>query len=227
MAERWGHQVWGPPGTTRRRFFRHNHWYAPVQWNAEARQAGERRRVFCASMADVFEVDPLGNLDSQRARLWLLIEQTPHLDWLLLTKRPEQIGKMLPPHWLETPRPNVWLGTSVEDQERANLRIPRLLAVPAVVHWLSCEPLLGPVDLTRVMCPGGATGPVCWVVAGGESGPQYRPMDLSWARSLRDQCIETGAAFFYKQGAHRFPGRDTTLDGREWHQFPEVAPCEV
>jgi protein gp37 len=205
-------------------------------------------------MADVFEFDPTGELDHQRERLWSLIEATPWLDWLLLTKRPEQISQMLPRIWLLSPRKNVWLGTSVENQAAADLRIPRLLAVPAVVHWLSCEPLLGPVDLTRIRTldvlrgagPDGAdvtvnaqhntlTGAwfdgwdrgvrdrrIAWVIVGGESGPNYRPMDLDWARSLRDQCQLAGAAFFYKQGASRLPGRDTELDGWTWHEWPAV-----
>lgn len=218
LAERWGHQVWGPPHDTSRRLFGDAHWAEPRRWDRAAAAAGERRRVFCASMGDVFEVHPM--LDAERRKLWILIEETPWLDWLLLTKRPEQIGRMLPPAWLTSPRPNVWLGTSVEDQAAADLRIPRLLSVPAAVHWLSCEPLLGPVDLTPWLWESPV---VDWVIVGGESGPRYRPMDVAWARALRDQCQQAGTAFWFKQGANRLPGRDVLLDGRKWEGVPHAA----
>lgn len=122
---------------------------------------------------------------------------------------------MLPPAWLETPPPNVWLGTSVEDQSRAELRIPHLVDVPAHVHFLSCEPLLGPVDLTLWL------GELHWVITGGESGPHARPCDSAWVRSLRDQCQSAGMALFHKQWGGRTPrpgGRD--LDGRTCDEFP-------
>ncbi len=231
LAERWGYMVWGPPHNSPRRTFGPKHWAEPLKWNAAAARDGVRRRVFCASMADVFEVHP--QIDAERAKLWPLIEQTPHLDWLLLTKRPEQIARMVPEVWLIDPPENVWLGTSVEDQAAADLRIPRLLQVPAKVHWLSCEPLLGPVDLMPWLwrdriTPSGETQvrlspQIDWVIVGGESGANFRPMDLGWARSIRDQCVQEGAGFFYKQGASRQPGQDATLDGVEWHQLPYQA----
>ncbi|MCI0671755.1 MAG: phage Gp37/Gp68 family protein, partial [Myxococcaceae bacterium] len=132
-----------------RRTFGDKHWGEPLKWNAAAAKAGERRRVFCASMADVFDAEaPDGALE----RLWALIRATPALDWLLLTKRPGRIRHSLPADWGDG-YPNVWLGTTVEDQERAEQRIPVLLDVPARVHFLSCEPLLGPVDVSRFMWP--------------------------------------------------------------------------
>jgi hypothetical protein len=137
--------------------------------------------VFCNSLSDIFEAHP--DLDPIRRDLWALIEQTPHLDWLLLTKRPEQIGRLLPLQWLEQPRENVWLGTSAETQRWADIRIPRLLSVPAVVHFVSAEPLLGPLDLEQHL----GTREVNWVITGGESGAGFRPMDLEWVRSIRHQ----------------------------------------
>lgn len=134
------------------------------------------------------------------------------------------------PFALTWPLPNVWLGVSVEDQQRADERIPLLLQTPAAVRFLSCEPLLGPVDLLRWLDPhrNRHTGyPPCtciklgWVIAGGESGPNFRPMDLDWARSLRDQCKAAGVAFHFKQvggRTHAAGGRE--LDGREWSEFP-------
>lgn len=213
---------WGPGSL--RTIASEKQWAQPLAWNSAAEKAGERRRVFCASMADVGE--DRRDLDAPRARLRALIEATPHLDWLLLTKRPETIVDLMgwPGAW---PR-NVWAGTTVEDQRRADERIPHLLRVPAAVRFLSCEPLLGPVDLTRWMerewCRGGWPGavhrytgsgrtvncPICggrgftsrtldWVIVGGESGHDARPFDLAWARSLVGQCRAAGVPAFVKQ----------------------------
>lgn len=222
------------------------YWREPLKWNRKAEAAGERHRVFCASMADLFEIPPERNtkahdvMGAARARLWPLIEATPWLDWLLLTKRPENIAKIAPwralkaegvyddrPAW---PR-NVWIGTTVEDQRRAEERIPWLLEVPAAIRFLSLEPLLEVVDLENVTpyyLRRGATGSpyepivkvdalrghvkgpddvldfkVDWVIVGGESGPGARSFDLAWARSIRDQCKAAGVPFFYKQAGSR------------------------
>ena len=160
FAKRTGNDVWGAAAP--RRFFGDKHWAEPLKWNAEAREAGVRRRVFCASMADWLE--DRDDLIPHLARLLDLIRQTPHLDWLLLTKRPEnwkeRIGKAAR-HTREnggdmrlfcewghgTPPPNVWIGTTVEDQRRADERIPALLAIPAIVRFLSGEPLLEAVNI--------------------------------------------------------------------------------
>lgn len=171
-------------------------WRAVHRWHKDALGLAQRPRVFCASLADVF--------DNQvprawREHLWGLIFNTPQLDWLLLTKRPQNIEAMLPKicAW---PLENVWLGTTVENQEEADRRIPHLLAVPAVVHFASCEPLLGPVDLRQYLGPYLSGKPALnWVIAGGESGPKARPMHPDWARSLRDQCFNAGVPFFFKQ----------------------------
>jgi protein gp37 len=143
-AKRTGFDLWGAKGE--RRTFPEKHWREPLAWNAAAQRAGERRRVFCASMADVFEDHPA--LPPERAKLWPLIEATPWLDWLLLTKRIENVSGMVP--WGESWPENVWIGTSVENQEWADERIPILLKVPAIVRFLSVEPMLGPVTLWQV-----------------------------------------------------------------------------
>lgn len=138
-------RVWGP-GAERRRTAVAN-WNKPKQWNRAAIKEGRRHRVFCASMADVFDAEwPAGVRDD----LWQLIRETPMLDWQLLTKRTRAkwILKCLPADW-DNGYPNVWLGSSVENQETAERRIPELLAVPAALHWLSIEPLIGGINLLR------------------------------------------------------------------------------
>lgn len=203
---------WGP-GSTRRRTSDAN-WRRPRRWNAALEGTGRRERVFCASLADVFEDRP--ELEAWRADLWELIRQTPNPDWLVLTKRPENIARMLPDDWGDG-WPNVWLGTTVENQATADERIPHLLRVSARVRFLSCEPLLGPVDLTSMVREAydmnplrgtsvdlddgtdGLCARVHWVIAGGESGPNARPSHPDWFRSLRDQCEDAGVAFHLKQ----------------------------
>jgi protein gp37 len=143
FANRWGYDAWGPGGT--RRLFEAPHWAEPVAWNREAAGLGERRRVFCSSMTDVF-LDERA-LDSERARLWDLIEATPSLDWLLLTKRPEVVMDMVPSggywrnQWGQLPA-NVQVGTSIENQEEARKRLPLLFRIPAQLRFVSFEPLL-------------------------------------------------------------------------------------
>lgn len=178
-------------------------WRQPLAWNRKAAREGRRFRVFCASLADVFENQVPA---SWRVDLWTLIHDTPHLDWLLLTKRPQNIQRMLPPFGKPAwPWPNVWLGMTVENQAEADRRIPHLLAVPAVRRFLSCEPLLGPVDLRqwwRNDVPGGSYmhgNGLHWIIAGGESGPKARASHPDWFRSLRDQCEAAGVPFFFKQ----------------------------
>lgn len=259
------------------------YWRQPLGWDAAAAKAGVRRRVFCASNADVFEtwdgpiINPHGfriaadccfeiganlyafaanaehptlpegdrwaTLDDARLRLFDTIRQTQNLDWLQLTKRPEEVmstlrrvrelaprdsgdldlfstGWMLD-DWLNgKPPANVWLMTSVEDQATANMRLPHILKIPAVVRGVSAEPLLGPVDFTMLKhgdfsdswldALRGTRGTrsswvdlkdrkLHWVICGGESGPHARPFDLAWARAIRDQCNAAGVAYFLKQ----------------------------
>ena len=203
-------------------------WKKPRKWNAAAERAGVRHKVFCASLADVFDNKVP---EFWRGMLWDLIRETPALDWLLLTKRPQNIEKMLPQHW-GIGWPNVWLGTTVENQTEAERRIPALLSIPARVRFLSCEPLLGPVDLRSIgdwntvfdpllgerrfdgvgpFFPDGAR--IHWVIAGGESGPGARPSHPDWFRALRDQCADTGTAFHFKQWGDWFPGEIEPNDG--------------
>jgi len=190
-----------------RRTFGDRYWAGPLKWNEAARKAGQRARVLCASMADVFDAEaPPGLLE----RLWRLIPQTPHLDWLLLTKRPARIARGLPADWGHG-YPNAWLGVTVENQELASQRIPVLLSVPARWRFLCAEPLLGPVDLRP--WPQG----IDWVIAGGESGPRARRVQSDWVRGLRDSCQELGIPFYFKQWGYR-PGH--TLDGRTWEELP-------
>jgi len=250
--------IWGDNGT--RVVAAEAQWKQPLKWNQLAQAAGQRHRVFCASLADVFE--DRAELHAPRLRLLRLIYDTPHLDWLLLTKRPENIVPALrsfetTPTWSDAeldmsfvewaeawingcPPANVWLGTSVENQEQADLRIPHLLAAPAAVRFLSCEPLLGPVDLTTLPLSNGERRLNClrrasvfaphinWVIVGGESGPGARPMHSDWARNLRDQCTAAGVSFFFKQWGEYKPFYPTEpkpdgigAKGRtDWYNWP-------
>lgn len=205
-AKRVGLDVWG--GRADRRFFSDAHWGQPLKWNAEAAAVGERRRVFCASMADVFEARD--DLDLWRERLWPLIEATPHLDWLLLTKRPEYVSQCVP--WGNKWPHNVWLGATVENQHWAEKRLPHLLRYPATVRFASCEPLLGSLDLQRWLRR--ASRRLDWVIAGGESGHRARPMHPAWARGLRDQCAGAGVPFHFKQWGQWRPNVGTGVKGR-------------
>ena len=237
---------WGPGAP--RRMTGASNWNKPLKWNKQAELQNSawegikkthpdltddeliaegffkprRPRVFCASLADVFDnaVNP-----SWRADLFGLILKTPHLDWLLLTKRIGNVKAMLAElaHGSDPdlslldmmPLPNVWIGATVVNQEEADRDIPKLLAVPARVRFLSMEPLLGPVDLTGEWLTAklGAypfkglasehrtrlVDLLDWVIVGGESGPGARPMHPDWARSLRDQCRAAGVPFLFKQ----------------------------
>lgn len=210
-------RLWGPAATTPRRLFDVEHWQEPLVWNRQAEKQGHRRSVFCASMADVFEEHP--QLDSERLKLWDLIARTPWLNWQLLTKRPENVLAMSP--WGETWPDNVWVGTSVGLQKRAEERVPFLLEVPAVVRFLSCEPLLGPLDLTPWLAQ------LQWVISGGESGSKARPMDLAWPCALRDQCQQAGVPYFFKQiGGRYHDSGGRLLDGRIWDELPPEVPAE-
>lgn len=266
-----------------------------MKWDREAKAAGERHRVFCASMADVFEdwdgriqdhngrhlwISDRGTrgwefddgsagfafekrpatMQHVRRRLFALIDATPNLDWLLLTKRPENIAAMMPHDWVGVvdkvgigytkyahhPPRNVWIGTTVENQQAADERIPHLLRVPARVRFLSCEPLLGPVDLSPWLlqsqcqrclkmyqdkgdyedCPSCGESiavrwprtEIGWVIAGGESGPHARPSHPDWFRSLRDQCQQAGVPYFHKQNGEWLVATDDVLvkNGKRW-----------
>lgn len=189
-AEAFDHRLggnhWGKG--VARRVFGEKHWNEPRKWDAAARKAGARARVFCASMADWAEAEAP---DKQRERLWALIRETPNLDWLLLTKRHARIRMCLPADWGDG-YSNVWLGVSVDDKAHGLPRVDVLRSIPARVRFLSVEPLLedlGAVDLSGIH----------WVIIGGESGHGARPFHVEWARSLVRQARAQGAAPFVKQ----------------------------
>lgn len=226
-AKRSGLVQWGAHP---RRRTSENYWRQPLKWNRAAERDSVRRKVFCCSLADVFDnqADPQWRID-----LFRLIGITPHLDWLLLTKRPQNIAKMLPPDYVldGQPPPNVWLGTTVENQEEADRRIPHLIEIPAYRKFLSCEPLLGPVVFKNV--PGFNRINLSlwnwWVIGGGESGPNARPSHPDWFRSLRDQCAVAGVPYFHKQNGEFIGGMGervgkkaagAMLDGVEHKEMP-------
>ncbi len=270
MDKRYGKVQWGAQGTRLRTSAAN--WKLPFEWNRLAKEQGDRARVFCASLADVFEdkLDQWQDLRAWRKDLFQLIELTPHLDWLLLTKRPGAVNRIvIDLNQVQLPA-NVWLGTSVENQEQADKRIPELLKIPASVRFLSVEPLLGPVDLgmvgpieyenhspsyrnvllTPLLGPG-VKSRIDWVIVGGESGRNARPMHISWLRSIQKQCELAGVPFLFKQwgewlhrsqwqyaGYTKFlaaePGTEflkvgkkaagRLLDGIEHNGFPQAVP---
>jgi protein gp37 len=213
LDARWYKRVhWGPAAP--RRYFGDAHWREPLKWERAAQAEGRRHRVFCASMADVFdnEVD-----HAVRDRLWSLIRQTPNLDWVLLTKRIGNASDMLPDDW-GAGYPNVWLLASV-DQAGLERDVPKLLAIPAVVHGVSIGPQLATVRL------GSYVKRLQWVINGGESGAGARPYHLEWGRSLVAECSRAGTAMFMqKLGCKPFEaGRPLPLRdyaGGDWNEWP-------
>lgn len=222
---------WGP-GAPRRRTSQ-SYWRQPLAWDRRAREAGRPLKVFCASLADVFDNEVP---DEWRADLFALIRATPNLRWMLLTKRIGNAAKMLPRDW---PYPNAGLMATVVNQAEADRDVPKLLKTPATWRGLSIEPMIGPVNLTRIMrqeragdateafCDdaltgfrahkcGGWLGPrLDWIIVGGESGPQARPMSVHWARELRDQCAGAEVPFFFKQWGEWLPWAQFMSSGIE------------
>jgi protein gp37 len=202
-AKRSGLVKFGPH--ERRRTSKAN-WEKPWKWDREAQRRGIRYRVFCGSLCDVFEKTV--PLEWQEDLFWL-IACTPSLDWLLLTKRPENVQKIIPKEqWCGYD--NIWLGVTVCNQEEAEKNIPILLKTPAARMFLSCEPLLGPINLANlaffidendniVPSDGRENDEIRWLIVGGESGPHARPLHPDWVRSLRDQCAAAMVPFFFKQ----------------------------
>jgi protein gp37 len=204
----------------------------PLKWSKIIRPDAQMK-VFTCSWSDWF----IEEADPWRDEAWEIVRQTPNITYQILTKRPENIPSRLPAGGLP---PNVWLGVSVEDQKTADERIPLLLEIHANVRFLSCEPLLGPLQLWSYLDPlyvthysknssgqtvewNGTWPAPDWVIAGAESGPGARPAELDWFRSLRDQCVVAEIPFFLKQFAVN--GKKTPLpelDGVVWNQFPEV-----
>lgn len=240
-AKRVGQDVWGPKPERRR--LSDTHWRQPLKWNRDAQDQGSRPRVFCASMADVFE--DRDDLIPLRERLFDLIEATPNLDWLILTKRPQNVLRMA--RWHQGWPDNIWLGTTVELQHRADELLPFLSEIPAKVRFISAEPLLGPLKIESWL-----NNSIDWVITGGESGPKARPASPLWFRDLHSQCMRTETAFHFKQWGDWAPGdginmltaRPThskvvsdgttmirvgkkmagrVLDGQMWDQLPKAA----
>lgn len=204
---RFGGERWGPHANRTRT----KTWGNPIKWNKRAEGAQEKPRVFVASLADVF--DNHKSIEaSWRRELWALIRQCQNLNFLLLTKRPQNIARYLPEGWKDGYE-NVWLGTTVENQTEADRRIPKLIDIPARVHFLSCEPLQGSVNLRPAHGWLGGDA-VNWVIAGGESGQQYRPANPQWFRHLRDQCAENNVPFLFKQWEGRNQ-KEIKAKGRE------------
>lgn len=259
QAARFYSGLWGKEGERRIRMEAAR--LEALRYERRAMKEGCRFRVFTNSMSDFFE--DRRDLDDARYYGLGTMFETPHLDWLVLTKRPERISDLLlrvhtmdgvDPRspfgiWLGSwlnghPPANVWLGTTVEDQDSATLRIPELLRVPASVRFLSCEPLLGMVDLEipnafrrqrlwkedqclyaevaynypNLQVPG-----IDWVICGGESGPKARPMHPDWARSLRHQCAEVGVPFLFKQWGEWILSPDAVCrPGCDLRYFPDL-----
>lgn len=238
MSKRFGDDVWGPGKP--RKMMSDKYWDQPLKWNARAEREGIRRKVFAGSMCDFAEDDLTFMLDGPRFRLGTLINETPWLDWLLLTKRAENLvhvchamgftNQVLPCYGnIELPN-NVWLGVSAEDQPNFDKRVRDLLPIPAPVSFVSLEPLLGPIDLgllgtvSKDISPNYSMGydKINWVIVGGESGPNARPMNLDWARDIRDQCQAAGVPFYFKQ-VGGYPNKRENLEDipedlriREW-----------
>ena len=186
----------------------------------------EPRRVFVNSMSDLFHKEVPENF--ARRCFQVMLDVNRHV-YQLLTKRPARAAAFVRRHRDMFPRGlpgHVWIGTSVEDQT-VDYRVRHLLAVPAVVRFLGCEPLIGPLDLSGFMNGRAGYHGLHWVIVGGESGVGARPMDAGWARSLRDQCRRGRVPFFFKQWGGRTPkagGRE--LDGAVWDEYPE-AECAL
>jgi len=246
--KRFGEGHWGPNSS--RKIMSESYWKKPIQWNKAAKRAGIKAKVFCASMADIFEGHP--DTIPHLSRLFSIIEKTPNLVWQLLTKRPQNIMKLVPEHWKVKFPSNVWIGASIENQYTADTRIWELIQVPASILFLSCEPLLGAINLEKIKSPedpenqvgkytfsalssGGdhyddengdvVDGPyhraIDWVIVGGESGNKARPMHPDWVRAIKDQCVGEEIPFFFKQWGQWHPFYDRDKDDPDWRNIPK------
>lgn len=188
-------------------------WGDPVKWNKTATITGYRPRVFCASLADVFDnAIP----DEWRVDLWQLLRETPNLRWMLLTKRIGNVLKMAPADW---PFPHVGIMATMVNQEEYDRDRLKLSAVPAPWRGISAEPLLGRIILDHK----DAKANLDWIITGGESGPGHRPLDMDAVRYLRDQSRELGIAFHHKQnGGVRGKDGGCLVDGVEHKHFPKA-----
>jgi len=219
LNKRWGNEVPYLPANV-----------DDIEWRLDERELGalvRRRkpaRIFLGSMTDVFHPTIPGELLRE---VFLQIAIAHHHTFQVLTKRPREAKEFLDTlggvfasdMW---PLPNLWLGVSVENQWWAEERIPVLLTLPAAVRFVSCEPLLGPLDLNRWLMPRRYRA-IDWGIIGGESGPACRVMDIDWARDLLGSFGAASVPVFFKQSSDRFPGRGRELDGETFEQFPEGA----
>jgi protein gp37 len=190
-------------------------WGDPLKWNRKAAETGYRPRVFCASLADVFDNEAP---QEWRNDLWQLFRETPNLRWIVLTKRIGNVMKMVPPDW---PWPHVGIMATMVNQEEYDRDREKLRKVPAPWRGISAEPLLGRIILDHASHK--AYRWLDWVITGGESGPGFRPLDMDAVRHLRDQCAELGITFHHKQNGG-FRGKDAgcLVDGIEHKAFPEA-----
>lgn len=215
FADRYGYAKWGPNGA--RQKTADSTWKKPYALDRKAKKERTRFKVFCASLADVFD-DHSSINQEWRDELFKMIKETPNLDWLLLTKRPENFKKFLPADW-GTGYENVWLGISVENVHYANERIIDLLETPAICRFISAEPLLGPFDLPDKG--------IDWIIIGGESGhiTKIRKLDLAIVRQMIESAKKNGIKVFFKQlGGIASKALKITFDksGSDFDKYPPV-----
>jgi protein gp37 len=182
-------------------------WGQPAKWQREAAAAKRIERVFTCSWSDWFHP----TADAWRAEAWAVVRACPNLHFQILTKRDDRIADHLPADWGRG-YPNVWLGVSIEN-DRHTYRADRLREIPAAVRFISAEPVLGPMpslDLRKID----------WLIVGGESGPDFRPMDHAWVRELRQKATRQGTAFFFKQSAAPRTEMGIELDGAIVREYP-------
>lgn len=208
---------WGP-GVPRKRTSE-AYWKQPLRWNRKAAESGKPLRVFCASLADVFdnEVD-----QTWRDDLWALVRATPNLRWILLTKRIGNARKMLPADWDHNvfggAYRHVGLMSTLENQEVWDRDFPKLMRLPAAWHGVSAEPLLGHIDIAPLVAKCGKPD---WIITGGESGPGFRQLDMDAVRGIRDECNRLDITFHHKQnGGVRGKDAGCLVDGVEYKNFP-------
>jgi len=189
-------------------------WGKPRKWNRDAEAEGRPHLVFTCSWSDFF----IEQADPWRDEAWKIIKETPWLQYQVLTKRIGLVKDRLPADWGDGYE-NVWLGVSIESATY-NWRADALREIPARVRFISAEPLLAPLTGLNL-------DKIHWLIAGGESGPDFREMKEEWALELRDMCRKAGTAFYYKQGSALLPGVDDKLAGEQYHEYPEYFAPEV
>lgn len=205
---RMGLDLWGK---SKKRLTTKSPWQNVRTWQKKAKVDGVKRMVFTGSLMDWAE--DRKDLIEPRARMWAVVRESPNLIFQMLTKRPENIAKFLPEDWGDG-YPNVWLGTTIEDNRVAH-RAKHLTANKAVVHFVSYEPAIGPLDELDLH-------DIEWVIYGGESGPGFRAENKDWARDMRDRCFDRSIAFFHKQSAGYKTEIGIELDGKLVRQYPKI-----